>query len=393
MQTFNINMREFFESAGVQFSSEQYVLFIENGGAAIYDDLVKLVDYHLRGGQSVVQSVGKLLLQENFSSDVIRFLKSHTKGMLLDKQYFAAVVNSNMGEKIFPDPPPDLVDDYVWREETLSSVEEYEQAFIAVGLEHKWPLFKEYLKPEIRLEVSQNDENNIPVGHSKIGGKPDLPATVSWPLENNEAPLSFLAQINLSEIDLTRFQTALPANGMLYFFYSSTQDFWGDNIDGADKFRSFYLKDTTELKRRDFPTLLVEGIFRACSVQFQYGFGLPNWEYDFIRENLEKSEQDPYIDISSVHNSSRTKLLGHANTIQGPMEFECERIAEGYTRNDAQNKEIRDRQSDWILLFQLDSERAPDMCWGDVGRLYFWIRKSDLINHDFEKTWLILQCG
>jgi hypothetical protein len=128
-------MREFFESAGVQFSSEQYALLIENGGAAVYDDLVKLVDYHLRGGQSVVQSVGQLLLQENFSSDVIRFLKSYTNALLSDNQYFEAVVNADMGEKIFPDPPPDPVDDYVWREENLSSVEEYEQAFIPSG---KW---------------------------------------------------------------------------------------------------------------------------------------------------------------------------------------------------------------------------------------------------------------
>lgn len=34
-----------------------------------------------------------------------------------------------------------------------------------------------------------------------------------------------------------------------------------------------------------------------------------------------------------------------------------------------------------------------NMMWGDVGRIYFWIREQDLKNFDFDKTWLILQCS
>lgn len=32
------------------------------------------------------------------------------------------------------------------------------------------------------------------------------------------------------------------------------------------------------------------------------------------------------------------------------------------------------------------------MMWGDLGRLYFWIRDDDLAARRFEKAWLILQC-
>jgi len=392
-------MQKFFESAGFQFSAEQYGTFIANGGTALYDDLVELVHYHVSGGQSVVQSVAKMLLKENFSGEIITFLKSQTAEMLSDKDFFALIVSANTGEKIpmeaLPSAAPE--EEYVWREFNLSSVEEYEQAFKAVKLEHKWSFFKEQLKPEIRLELTKTDEIDIPVASSKIGGKPDLPDDISWPIENNEAPLSFLAQINLAEIAPTGFNTELPTSGMLYFFYSSTQESWGGEIEGADKFKSFYLKDTHGLKRRDFPEFLVEGIFPACAVRFRYGYGLPNWEYDFVAKNLEKSEQYPYIDVSSVHNRTRTKLLGHANSVQGPMEFECEQVTKGYTWKDTKNEklkqEIKEHQYDWTLLFQLDSEREAEMCWGDVGRLFFWIRKSDLKKHHFEKTWMILQCG
>jgi len=33
------------------------------------------------------------------------------------------------------------------------------------------------------------------------------------------------------------------------------------------------------------------------------------------------------------------------------------------------------------------------MTWGDVGRLYYWITREDLIAGNWELSWLILQCG
>lgn len=39
-------MHKLFESAGFQFSAGQYSTFIENGGTALYDNLVELVKYH-----------------------------------------------------------------------------------------------------------------------------------------------------------------------------------------------------------------------------------------------------------------------------------------------------------------------------------------------------------
>jgi uncharacterized protein YwqG len=30
--------------------------------------------------------------------------------------------------------------------------------------------------------------------------------------------------------------------------------------------------------------------------------------------------------------------------------------------------------------------------WGDCGMVYVWIRREDLVNRRFDKTWLGLQC-
>jgi uncharacterized protein YwqG len=47
---------------------------------------------------------------------------------------------------------------------------------------------------------------------------------------------------------------------------------------------------------------------------------------------------------------------------------------------------------DWHLLLQVDSEQAAGMMWGDVGRLYYWIRSKDLKAGNFDNVWLVLQC-
>ena len=34
-----------------------------------------------------------------------------------------------------------------------------------------------------------------------------------------------------------------------------------------------------------------------------------------------------------------------------------------------------------------------EFMFGDCGHLYFWIRKQDLQNRDFDHVWMILQCS
>ena len=47
---------------------------------------------------------------------------------------------------------------------------------------------------------------------------------------------------------------------------------------------------------------------------------------------------------------------------------------------------------DWILLAQFNSRDSQEVCFGDAGMLYYWIRKQDLESLNFNNVWLILQC-
>ena len=48
--------------------------------------------------------------------------------------------------------------------------------------------------------------------------------------------------------------------------------------------------------------------------------------------------------------------------------------------------------AEWLLLLQVDSDDVAQWMWGDCGRLYYWIRESDLRGRRFDRIWAILQC-
>ena len=102
--------------------------------------------------------------------------------------------------------------------------------------------------------------------------------------------------------------------------------------------------------------------------------------------------------------SERHKLLGYADLVQGEMLTECERTTRGLYCGDAESyqntsedvkEDVRKTATGWVLLFQMASIQEDDyeLMFGDLGNLYFYIRKQDLMERSFDKVWLVLQCG
>ena len=244
------------------------------------------------------------------------------------------------------------------------------------------------------------DEKVFSIGQSKIGGQPDLPINIDWFNEDNGKPLSFIAQFNLAEI--TKFDNTkqLPTKGILYFFYSANQDAWGFDIKDKDKFKVFYLDDNTiNLVRRDFPKDLPEySRYKVCKLVFNSSLSLPDFEEECISKTFNNEEADIYYDlIKDV--GSYSKLLGHPNITQNPMALQCELVTNGLYcgnetgYNDPKAKELEKNIGEWMLLFQVESDYdETGMLWGNFGRLYYWIKKEDFININFQNCWLISQC-
>ena len=101
-----------------------------------------------------------------------------------------------------------------------------------------------------------------------------------------------------------------------------------------------------------------------------------------------------------IPNHNYTKLLGYPEVIQNSMEIQCAAVTMGLDLGNGVNspeeyeEEFKKASKDWILLFQMDTIETDDyeLMFGDSGHIYFWIRKEDLANKNFENIWLILQC-
>ena len=55
------------------------------------------------------------------------------------------------------------------------------------------------------------------------------------------------------------------------------------------------------------------------------------------------------------------------------------------------HRDLKGSPTDWLLLFQVDSDEVSATNWGDTGRIYYWIRTRDLAVGDFSQTQEILQ--
>ena len=96
------------------------------------------------------------------------------------------------------------------------------------------------------------------IGTSRLGGEPELPDTVPWPVRLDGSPLAFLGQVDLAE--LARFPAAqvLPSSGVLLFFYDATNQpraLWtGETSAGSDAARVLYVQPSQEARPHSPPS-------------------------------------------------------------------------------------------------------------------------------------------
>lgn len=273
----------------------------------------------------------------------------------------------------------------------------------------------------IRLNIAGTAEKRV--GATKFGGRPDVPAGFRWPYYEGEGyldetpksrPLSFIAQFDIAEISRYDTDELLPKTGLLSFFYECETMRWGYDPKDRGCARVFYFEGINALSPAEFPDDLEDDFrfpeigvtaFSEKSYQCYEDFIVQRekmameWDkFDEVLESMGIEEPDDLDDLS--------KLLGWADVIQGNMTRECELVAgRGYYLGDPDSWERvtpRDRQEteqwanrDWLLLFQLGTVEADgfELMFGDCGRIYFYIRRDDLAERNFDNVWLILQCG
>lgn len=225
---------------------------------------------------------------------------------------------------------------------------------------------------------------------SRFGGRPDLPAGMEWPRRNG-APMAFVAQVALDELpegDPEFF--GLPPQGMLYFFYDVATGEWGIGAEDAGNGRVLYAAAPGDAPAEP-PAELPDGAdFRAMPVRVEHLHPPADWFMLGVQGvDLDDPKVEEHLDAVGEERAERGG--GRCSQMFGePLEVQDAMIPWLYEHANAWMPEPTDDEP-WILLLQLDSHEETGMNWGDLGRLYFWIREHDLRAGRFDRTWTILQ--
>ena len=290
------------------------------------------------------------------------------------------------------------------------------------------------LLPTIEIAAARCSLDELAPGASRFAGEPDVPPDFEWPHGPDGEPLFFLAQFDLEQVAAIHRDPLLPTTGWLLFFYDN--DAWGFKVEHYGCWRVIWVEaERDALQRTPSPSGTPATEWSPCALRFQQVYSLPTNDalVDADPEaplaqalaNLTETTADnsptpqAYRDeLAALVRNPLTghpghRLLGHACEVQQPMPGSFHKLVEAVPDKHGTNpftgeklifrghpapnctpelKELLGESEDWRLLFQAGSDEAgPGWVWVDVGRLYFWIPRSQLQRRDFSAAWMQLQ--
>jgi uncharacterized protein YwqG len=256
------------------------------------------------------------------------------------------------------------------------------------------------VRNSIRLLTKPIDEANMPIGASRLGGLPDLPAHISWPAWQG-VPQSFVAQLRLEELQAYDIQKLLPPKGMLWFFYAAQQDIYGDDPANKGAWQVLFAESGLEhLQRLSAPTQLSQDArFKPCALSYASELTLavqPELEIPGLQwDNNQQKKYDTVFaafhkddDFSIPHH----RMFGFADVLQDDMREQSQLYSLGITDWDSpEAQKLAQSANDWQLLLQVDTDETIGMRWASSGRLYYWLKAADLQAGQTSDTWFVLQ--
>lgn len=239
------------------------------------------------------------------------------------------------------------------------------------------------IQPALRIQTKRNDQ--LPIGCSKFGGKPDLPPDFTYPLYEG-IPLIFLAQYRLADFAPFPAARELPEKGMLYFFHHEEHD--GEPFplgleNERNGWRVIYWEGDPSLLR---PYEIKEiKHYPQTEIGFKeiYTGDLIQLGFDIEKEEGVNHLADGFGDLMEICEIDLGhQLLGTPIPQQGPVIEELHK----FDFPELKGKEM-------VLLLQLDCDNRLEMSWGDCGTLYFLIPLEDLRKRNFAETVYTAQMG
>jgi Domain of unknown function (DUF1963) len=252
------------------------------------------------------------------------------------------------------------------------------------------------IKPAIGILTKKMESDNLKIGGSKIGGKPDLPKDISWP-RLNDSDLVFCAQYNISELKKFDVENLLPEKGMFYIFIGINGEYNEFSVEQKD-YKIFFIENLEELERKEYPTTLkTEGKVEPAEIQYFESLTIPddeNYKLIYFDEKYEDfyfyfyQDTEEYIAEELNENADNMhQILGEDKSIQSSVvyEFSREELDVSYDEYTEKWDEILENSKTFSNLIQLDcmdSNTNLDK-FGGSGVFYIGLKTKELEKKNF----------
>jgi uncharacterized protein YwqG len=234
---------------------------------------------------------------------------------------------------------------------------------------------------------------------TRFGGVPLVSGDFAWPHTEDGRPLCLIAHVDTDQVNGWAGERLLPAGVLLNFFFDAVeQATWGCQPQDAHYWRVIAAEPAGAR-----PAQAPDGAiaFTARSVTGQPVSTMPwLWEPAFEAVAADHGVDDTaYGNLDAEEESPRHRLLGWPEPQQGSMQRDCQLVSSGVDLWDPADlhhprvEALAAGADDWRLLLQVDSDEggADEWLWGDMGMLYFWIRRQDLAAGRFDRVWGMIQ--
>jgi uncharacterized protein YwqG len=250
-------------------------------------------------------------------------------------------------------------------------------------------------RPAILLRTRESSEAKIPLGATKIGGRPDLQAGYEWPAYKDGKPLAFLAQLDLAEIaKLGTPIKGLPTTGLLSLFSAWGWMGEGDADPRIPDGENEQIGWTVALhappatwERRKTP----QGVnsFKAAAVEPTRVLSLPNHRVEPPLAALGWTD-DEYDRFDEMQSDYCSLQMGH--WLKNSDAFASHHQLGGYAVFQQQFPDGL-LETGRAMLLQIGTDGKADMCWSDGGELTFYADAKALARGRFERLWGTCQGG
>ncbi|MFC0862444.1 DUF1963 domain-containing protein [Sphaerimonospora cavernae] len=250
------------------------------------------------------------------------------------------------------------------------------------------------LRPAIRLSAAEDGE--IVVG--RLGGVAKLPDDMAWPsLASGNRPMSFVAELDCSELARYEVDIALPDTGMLLFFVEAelrrSQVIYvphGTAVaerpapdNRAEVYTELPLAAVTEPSRpeRNHPVLVdVFGSLQEAEETV--------WDHMQDEDTGETFADELSMYEEAGYSGPPHQVGGYSDALQDPIEAVAAHAAGTGCYGDPA---FQEEACQWVTLLQVAEDTRARMTWGDGAYLIWGIRKDHLAARDFSKVHFYVQ--